>query len=198
MRRRETDLPGVCILEPDVYHDERGYFLESFNQRKLAALGIEREWVQDNHAFSVQGTLRGLHYQLRRPQAKICRATSGAVLDVAVDIRRGSPHFGRWTSVLLSGENHLQVFIPEGFAHGYVVLSETADFLYKCSDFYVPDDNCGVAWNDPEIGVDWAFDGAPILSAKDRQTRPLAEIDPEMLPVYPAGAAVGQSVLDLG
>lgn len=184
MRRIETDLPGVCLLEPQVFSDDRGFFLESFHQRKLAELGIRDEWVQDNHARSVRGTLRGLHYQLKHPQAKICRVSRGTVLDVAVDIRRGSPTFGRWVGAELSGENHRQVYIPVGFAHGYVVLSETADFLYKCSDFYYADDNYGIAWNDPQIGIEWPLDGAPLLSAKDASTPPLSEIRPGDLPDY--------------
>lgn len=192
MKRIPTDLPGVYILEPRIFPDERGFFFESYQQQRFAEVGIIEAWVQDNQAHSVKGTLRGLHYQLRHPQAKLCRVAYGAVLDVAVDIRRGSPTFGQWTSVVLSAENHREIYIPAGFAHGYVVLSETADFLYKCSDFYYPDDNYGIAWNDPQIGVQWGLDEPPLLSPKDQLTRPLAEIAPEHLPVYgnPAGRSV--------
>jgi dTDP-4-dehydrorhamnose 3,5-epimerase len=184
VKRIETSLPGVCILEPRVFEDERGFFFESYHREKLAAFGITEEWVQDNHAHSVRGTLRGLHYQLRHPQAKICRVASGEVLDISVDIRRGSLTFGQWTGVVLSAENHRQLYIPRGFAHGYLVLSERADFLYKCDNFYAPDDNFGVAWNDPAIGIDWQLTAEPVLSHKDRIARPLSEVDPEQLPRY--------------
>jgi dTDP-4-dehydrorhamnose 3,5-epimerase len=184
MRRIETSLPGVLVIEPDVYTDERGFFLESYHEERFAALGIRDRFVQDNHSHSVRGTLRGLHYQLRHPQAKLCRAVSGEVLDVVVDIRRGSPAFGRWTSTTLSAENRRQIYIPPGFAHGFLVLSATADFLYKCSDFYYGDDQYGIAWDDPGVGVDWGLQVGPLLSPKDREHPRLAEAPAGHLPSY--------------
>jgi len=180
----DTELPGVRIVEPPLFTDARGFFLESFHERKFAAVGLEARFVQDNHSHSVRGTLRGLHYQLKRGQAKLCRVVRGEVLDVAVDIRRGSPHFGRWVSVLLTAENYREVFIPPGFAHGFVVLSTTADFLYKCSDFYAPEDEYGLAWNDPDLGIDWQLADEPLLSEKDRRNPMLREVAAEHLPVY--------------
>ena len=144
-------------------------------------LGIRERFVQDNHARSVRHTLRGLHYQIASAQAKLCRVTRGEVLDVVVDIRRGSPHFGKWESRVLSDENTLQMFVPPGFAHGYLVLSESADFLYKCSNFYDQKNERGIAWNDPEIGVDWGIE-VPILSAKDKANPTLASVSPNDLP----------------
>ena len=184
MQRIETSLPGVCLLEPRVFADARGFFFESYHQRLLAGLGITGSFVQDNHSGSGRDTLRGLHYQLAHPQAKLCRVVRGEVLDVAVDIRRGSPHFGRWTAVRLSEENRRQVYIPPGFAHGFLVLSETAEFLYKCDEFYYPDDQHGIAWDDPTIGIEWGIT-EPILSEKDRKNPRLAELSADLLPTYP-------------
>ena len=188
MRKIETDLPGVFLIEPQVFEDARGFFFESFHAEKLRALGIENQFVQDNHSRSVKGTLRGLHYQLNFPQAKLCRVIAGEVLDVAVDIRPASPTFGRWTSAVLSAQNKLQIFIPSGFAHGFLVLSDEAEFLYKCSDFYNPHDERGVLWNDPQIGIDWKLEefGFPelLLSSKDRDALSLAAIGDENLPVF--------------
>ena len=184
MRLIETELPEVRILEPPVFADARGFFLESFHERKFAELGLEAHFVQDNHSHSVRGTLRGLHYQLRHAQAKLCRVVQGEVLDLAVDIRRGSPRFGRWVAVPLTAENRREVFIPPGFAHGFVVLSPTADFLYKCSDFYTPGDEYGIAWNDPEIAIDWQIQEPPLLSEKDRRNPLLRELDESHLPPY--------------
>jgi dTDP-4-dehydrorhamnose 3,5-epimerase len=184
MRRIETDLPGVCILEPAVFSDARGFFFESYHAAKLAALGITDTFVQDNHSGSVQGTLRGLHYQLHFPQAKICRVVAGEVLDVSVDVRRGSPTFGRWSRVLLSAENRRQVYIPAGFAHGFLVLSATAEFLYKCSGFYDAADERGIAWDDPELGIEWPLTVSPVLSPKDRCHPRLREIPQQDLPVF--------------
>jgi dTDP-4-dehydrorhamnose 3,5-epimerase len=168
VRRIETSLPGVVLLEPRVHEDHRGFFLESYNQRTFAQMGIHQRFVQDNHSRSVRGVLRGLHYQLRQPQAKLVRVTRGLVFDVAVDIRRGSPHFGRWTAAELSEDNRRMLFAPEGFAHGFLVLSEAAEFQYKCSDFYDPQDERGIAWNDPRIAIAWPLDGLePILSGRD-------------------------------
>lgn len=187
MNRLETALPGVLTFEPRVFRDSRGYFYESYSERRMLELGLDTRFVQDNHAYSQQGSLRGLHYQLRNPQAKLCRVVRGAVLDVAVDIRRGSPHFGQWVSVELSAENQRQIFVPRGFAHGYVVLTEEAEFLYKCDNFYTPGDEYGVAWDSPEISIDWGVDREgfmPLLSEKDAILPQLSAIPEELLPQY--------------
>lgn len=183
MKRIDTSLPGVCLIEPTVFEDERGFFFESYHERKFAELKIEIRFVQDNHSRSVKDTLRGLHYQINDPQAKLCRVVQGEVLDVVVDIRRGSPHFGRWESSVLSAANKRQMYVPAGFAHGYLVLTETAEFLYKCSDFYHPEFERGVAWNDQHIGIRWGIQ-TPILSAKDRTNPALADIALAELPEY--------------
>jgi dTDP-4-dehydrorhamnose 3,5-epimerase len=179
----ETSLPGVLLIKPRVFADPRGFFMETYRENVLATAGIKDRFVQDNHSHSSRGVLRGLHYQLRTPQAKLCRVVQGEVLDIAVDIRVGSPNFGKWMSVLLSGDNYLQLYIPKGFAHGFAVRSETADFLYKCSDYYDASDDRGVLWNDPEIGIDWQTP-APILSRKDSAYLPLSEIPRDQLPQY--------------
>jgi len=185
VRRIETELPGVVLLEPRVHGDHRGFFLESYNQRTFAELGIHHRFVQDNHSRSVRGVLRGLHYQLRQPQAKLVRVTRGLVFDVAVDIRRGSPHFGRWTAAELSEDNRRMLFAPEGFAHGFLVLSEVAEFQYKCSDFYDPAGERGIAWNDPTIAVAWPLDGLePILSGRDLDWGTLGRMSDNDLPVF--------------
>ena len=185
MRRIETELPGVVLLEPRVHGDHRGFFLESYNQRTFAELGIHHRFVQDNHSRSVRGVLRGLHYQLRQPQAKLVRVTRGLVFDVAVDIRRGSPHFGRWTAAELSEDNRRMLFAPEGFAHGFLVLSEVAEFQYKCSDFYDPADERGIAWNDPTIAIAWPLGGLePILSGRDLGWGTLDTMDGADLPRF--------------
>ncbi|MEN3334557.1 MAG: dTDP-4-dehydrorhamnose 3,5-epimerase [Blastocatellia bacterium] len=185
MKRIDTALPGVWLIEPTVWRDERGFFFESYQEAKFAELGIRERFVQDNHAKSVQGTLRGLHYQIARPQAKLCRVVQGAVLDVVVDVRRGSPTFGRHAVEVLSAENLRMVYVPPGFAHGYAVLTETAEFLYKCSDFYSPSHERGVLWNDPALAIDWRI-GNPILSSKDRAHLPLAAIPANELPPFQA------------
>jgi dTDP-4-dehydrorhamnose 3,5-epimerase len=179
----ETTLPGVLIIKPRVFADPRGFFMETYRQNVLAEAGIRDNFVQDNHSRSSRGVLRGLHYQLGHPQAKLCRVAQGEVLDIAVDVRLGSPTFGKWVSVVLSGENQQQLYIPMGFAHGFVVRSETADFLYKCSDYFDGADDRGVLWNDPAIGIDWQT-AEPILSDKDKRYLPLNEIAPENLPRY--------------
>ncbi len=185
MERRDTDLPGVALLAPRVFEDHRGFFLESYSQRTLAGLGIHQRFVQDNHSRSSRGVLRGLHYQLGQPQAKLVRVILGRVFDVAVDIRVGSPTFGRWTGHELSADNRLQLFAPEGFAHGFLVLSEVAEFQYKCSDFYSPADERGIAWDDPDIGIRWPLgDITPVLSAKDRQAPRLHQMAAADLPAY--------------
>ena len=174
------------MIEPSVFEDDRGFFFESYHETRFAELGIRDRFVQDNHARSVRHTLRGLHYQVRHPQAKLCRVIQGEVLDVVVDVRHGSPHFGKWESGILSAQNKLQMYLPAGFAHGYLVLSETAEFLYKCSDFYHPEYERGVLWNDSEIGINWGV-GAPILSDKDRRNPPLSGIALKELPEYRRG-----------
>src|SRR5258708_34111285 len=183
MKRTETSLPGVCLIEPSVFEDDRGFFFESYHETKFAEIGIRDRFVQDNHARSVRHTLRGLHYQVTHPQAKLCRAIQGEVLDVVVAIRRGSPDFGKWESGLLSAENKLKMYVPAGFAPGYLVLSETAEFLYKCSDFYRPEYERGVAWNDPTIGISWGLQN-PILSSKDARSPMLSGIALDDLPDY--------------
>ena len=183
MEKLNTSLPGVWELQPKVFRDARGFFLETYHQQKFADLGIHDRFVQDNQSRSVKGTLRGLHYQLRHPQAKLCRVVEGEVLDVAVDIRIGSPAFGRWTSVLLSAERHNQVFIPQGFAHGFVVLSDSAQFLYKCSDFYDPESEYGIIWNDPGLAISWGV-ANPLVSEKDAKYSTLAAMPREFLPHY--------------
>jgi len=186
MKRTETSLPGVCLIEPSVFEDDRGFFFETYHETKFAELGIRDRFVQDNHAKSVRHTLRGLHYQVRHPQAKLCRVIQGEVLDVVVDVRHGSPHFGKWESGILSAQNKREMYVPAGFAHGYLVLSETAEFLYKCSDFYHPEYERGVLWNDPEIGITWGVQG-PLLSDKDRRNPPLSGISLKELPEYRRG-----------
>jgi dTDP-4-dehydrorhamnose 3,5-epimerase len=180
MKRIETSIPDLCLIEPVAHEDERGFFFESYNENKFAELGITTRFVQDNHSKSIKNTLRGMHYQLAHPQAKLCRVVQGAVV---VDIRYGSPYFGSHVTSILSAENKQQIYIPAGFAHGYLVLSETAEFLYKCSDFYCPGDDRGIAWNDPEVAIPWKV-SAPILSPKDRLHPFLSRVSPEDLPIY--------------
>ena len=169
----KTDLPGVLIIEPRVFEDDRGHFFESYQAERYAAAGLPERFVQDNHSYSVAGTIRGLHYQLRRPQAKLIRILRGSVLDVAADIRRGSPTFGRWVAVELSAENRRQLFIPAGFAHAFCVPNEPSEMEYKCTDYYVADDQHGVIWNDPTLAIPWPV-ASPLLSRKDTQYLPLS------------------------
>jgi dTDP-4-dehydrorhamnose 3,5-epimerase len=183
MQRIETSLPGVFELRPVIHRDARGFFIETFHKAKFADLGISDTFVQDNHSRSGKGTLRGLHYQLRHPQAKICRVVEGEALDVAVDIRVGSPNFGKWTSVLLSAKVQNQIYIPIGFAHGFLALSDEVQFLYKCSDFYNPGDEHGIAWNDPDLKIRWGV-SAPIISAKDAKYTALAQVPRAFLPEH--------------
>ena len=174
---KETDLPDVYILEPEVFGDERGFFFESYNEREFARMtGLNVEFVQDNHSKSAKGVLRGLHFQEVQPQGKLVRVVQGEVYDVAVDIRRDSRFFGRWTGCLLSAENKRQLWIPDGFAHGFLVLSDTAEFLYKTTNYYAPQYERCIAWNDPEIGIRWPLEHDPILSQKDQQGLRLSEI----------------------
>lgn len=185
MRRIDTEIPGVCLLEPVVHGDHRGFFMESYHKERLAALGIEIDFVQDNHSRSRAGVLRGLHYQLGRPQAKLVRATRGLVFDVVVDLRRGSPSFGKWVAAELSEDNYRILFSPPGFGHGFVVLSDIAEFQYKCSDFYVPDEERGIRWDDPSIGIDWPIgDMEPILSGRDCAWPFLTDTPDDDLPRY--------------
>lgn len=178
MKIIETNLPGVLLIEPQLFGDARGFFLESWNQRRFAEAGLDLDFVQDNHSRSSRGVLRGLHYQLANPQGKLVRVTRGAVFDVAVDIRRSSPHFGRWTGHELTEANHRMLWIPPGFAHGFIVLSETADFIYKCTSLYDQRSDRGIRWNDPAINIAWPETGlTPILSAKDATAPLLADAE---------------------
>ena len=183
MQKRNSSHPEVWELQPKVIRDARGFFLETYHQQKYTDLGIADLFVQDNHSRSAKGTLRGLHYQLQHAQAKLCRVVEGEALDVAVDIRIGSPNFGKWTSVLLSAERQNQIYIPQGFAHGFVALSETVQFLYKCSDFYDPESEHGIVWNDPALAISWGV-ANPLVSAKDSKYSTLAAMPRELLPLY--------------
>jgi dTDP-4-dehydrorhamnose 3,5-epimerase len=185
VQRIETPLPGVLELRPKVFSDARGFFMETYHRNQFAELGIPDVFVQDNHSRSTKGTLRGLHYQTQHSQAKLCRVVEGEALDVAVDIRAGSPHFGSWTSVRLSANDHNQIFIPAGFAHGFLALTDTVQFLYKCSDFYTPGDEHGILWNDPDINISWGVT-SPLVSDKDAKNSKLADIPREFLPRYPS------------
>lgn len=176
MKVTATELPEVLVIEPRVFEDRRGFFLESWHRERYAEHGIDADFVQDNHSRSARGVLRGLHFQLRKPQGKLVRVTRGTVFDVAVDIRRDSPTYGRWAAATLSGDNHRQLWVPPGFAHGFCVLSETADFLYKCTEFYDADDERGIAWNDPDIGIEWPGEGW-IVSERDARNPTLSEFD---------------------
>jgi dTDP-4-dehydrorhamnose 3,5-epimerase len=169
IRKIPTSLPGLVILEPRVFGDQRGFFLESYNERAFAELGIQERFVQDNHSSSLRNVLRGLHYQIKHPQGKLVRVVEGEVLDVAVDVRRSSPTFGRWEAVRLSGENKRMLWIPVGFAHGFRALSESAQVLYKATDYYAPEHEQTLAWDDPDLDIDWALEGDPIVSAKDQR-----------------------------
>jgi len=182
MKTIATDLPGVLIIEPRVFSDSRGFFFESYNAERYVEAGIAATFVQHNHSSSIKATIRGLHYQLRRPQGKLLRVLRGTVFDVAVDIRRGAPTFGKWVGVELSAENKRQIFVPAGFAHGFCVTSDVAEIEYKCTDFYAPEDERGVVWNDPTVRVTWPV-SEPILSAKDQQLPPLTP-DRQDLPIF--------------
>jgi dTDP-4-dehydrorhamnose 3,5-epimerase len=187
MRFLPTELPGVIVVEPDVHRDARGFFLETYHAAKYHGGGLDRPFVQDNHSHSVCRTLRGLHAQCRRPQGKLVRVVHGEIFDVAVDIRRGSPTFGRWVGVTLSGENFRQLYVPPGFAHGFCVLSETADVIYKCTALYDAADEITVRWNDADVAVRWPVE-EPIVSARDGAAKRLAELA-DLLPVYREPAA---------
>jgi len=183
MKVLPTKLAEVYIIEPQAFYDNRGFFLETYHQRRYAETEINCNFIQDNLSRSLRGTLRGLHYQLEYAQAKLIQVIKGVVFDVVVDIRRGSPSFGQWVGVNLSEENKRQLFVPEGFAHGFCVLSEAADVVYKCSDFYVPEDEGGILWSDPDLAIDWPI-SEPLISAKDSRLPRLADVPPERLPLY--------------
>ncbi|MBI1761369.1 MAG: dTDP-4-dehydrorhamnose 3,5-epimerase [Acidobacteria bacterium] len=177
MKFLPTDLPGVILIEPQVWRDERGFFLETYQREKYAAGGVDAVFVQDNHSRSARGTLRGLHAQLARPQGKLIRVIEGEIFDVAVDIRRGSPHFGKWMGAWLTAENFRQIYVPPGFAHGFCVTSEVAQVEYKCTDIYDPASEITVLWNDRALGIQWPdLPDASLLSKKDQQGKPLAEL----------------------
>jgi len=185
MNIESTPLPGVLLIKPDVFGDARGFFLETWNRRRYREAGLDQEFVQDNVSLSRKGILRGLHFQNPCPQGKLVQALQGEVFDVAVDIRVGSPTFGQWFGALLSGENHHQLYVPEGFAHGFCVLSETALFSYKCTDFYNPSAEYSLRWDDPDLGITWPIDN-PVLSAKDQSAQYLKDFPRDMLPVRQA------------
>ena len=177
MEIQQTELPGVLIVEPRVFEDSRGFFLETFHKQRYAVAGIDCEFVQDNLSRSCRGTLRGLHFQIQHAQAKLVSVVRGEIFDVAVDLRRDSSHFGRWVGVTLNAEDHRQLFIPPGFAHGFCVLSEMADFQYKCSDIYYPEHERTLLWNDSDLNIAWPLEGEPILSDKDRRGIPLSKTE---------------------
>ncbi len=181
MKVEPTEIPDVLLVTPSVFEDSRGFFLETYNKSRYFDAGIDREFVQDNYSHSCRGTLRGLHYQLPQAQAKLIGVIWGAIFDVAVDIRPDSPFYGKWVGAELSQENRCQLFVPEGFAHGFCVLSETADVLYKCTDFYNPEADRGILWNDPEIGIQWPVE-SPLLSDKDSIQPRLADVARQYLP----------------
>ena len=183
MKIVETPLPGVIQIEPDVFGDERGFFIETYSEKRYRDAGIKESFVQDNHSRSRQGVIRGLHYQLNHPQGKLVRVVRGSVFDVAVDIRKGSPTFGKAAWTILSDQNHYQFYVPPGFAHGFCVISEFCDFEYKCTDFYAPDDEGTVLWNDPDLEIPWPV-ANPQLSDKDTKALCLKDIPEDHLPVY--------------
>ena len=182
-----TRIAEVLVIEPRVFRDPRGFFLETYHAERYRSLGIDRTFVQDNHSRSTSGTIRGLHLQIARPQAKLVRAVAGAIFDVAVDVRRGSPTFGQWVGVELSANNFKQCYIPEGFAHGFAVLTPEAEIEYKCSELYDPADEVGVAWDDPAIAIAWPLAGEPLLSDRDRR-HPTLAAQKDRLPIYAADA----------
>ena len=178
----KSDISGVVLIEPDVHRDQRGFFQETFHRKKYAAGGIDYEFVQDNMSLSARGTVRGLHYQLEQPQGKLVFVLQGEIFDVAVDIRRGSPSFGRWVGFRLDAESRRQLFIPPGLAHGFMVLSESAEVYYKCTELYRPDDEYGIYWNDPAIAIAWPDCSPPLLSPRDQDLPRLEQVDSGQLP----------------
>lgn len=183
MKVTPAPIEGLLVIEPQAFGDHRGFFLESYQKQRYSQAGIGLDFVQDNVSFSQRNTLRGLHYQYPRGQDKLVQVLQGEVFDVAVDIRRGSPTWGKWHGVNLSAENKRQLFVPQGFAHGFCVLSDTALFMYKCTDYYVPEDEGGIFWDDPELAIEWPVT-APILSDRDQTFSPLREIATDRLPSY--------------
>ncbi|MDH5218653.1 MAG: dTDP-4-dehydrorhamnose 3,5-epimerase [Gammaproteobacteria bacterium] len=186
MKIIETTLPGVIVIEPKVFGDQRGFFMETYQADRYREAGIELDFVQDNHSRSAKGVLRGLHYQVKCGQGKLVHVTRGIVFDVAVDIRKGSPTFGQYYSHILSEDNHRQMYIPPGFAHGFCVLTDTADFVYKCTDFYNPEYERSILWNDPDIGIEWPLTDVT-LSDKDKKGMPLRQVAEVDLPPYEGG-----------
>lgn len=178
-RRINTPIQELCVIEPLVFEDHRGFFIESYNKKEFEEIGLNMEFVQDNHSHSIKGVLRGLHFQTEHPQGKLVRVIRGVVFDVAVDLRKNSKTFGKWFGVILSEENRKMFYVPERFAHGFLVLSEKADFLYKCTDYYYPEYDAGLIWNDPDIGIEWPLEKygitEPILSEKDRKLPTFSE-----------------------
>lgn len=174
-----TKIPDVVVIEPQVHGDDRGFFYETFRSSEFNATCGQREFVQENHSSSLQGILRGLHYQIKRPQGKLVRVIAGTVFDVAVDLRKSSPTFGQWVGEILSAENKRQMWVPEGFAHGFLVTSERAEFVYKCTNYYAPEHECSLRWNDADLGIDWPIDDGlvPLLSSKDASAKPWQAID---------------------
>jgi dTDP-4-dehydrorhamnose 3,5-epimerase len=183
LERIDLAIPGACVLQPRVFSDPRGFFMETYSKKTMTKLGIDGEFVQDNHSRSCGGTIRGLHYQLLHAQGKLCRVIAGEVLDIVVDIRAGSPAFGRWVGEVLSAENKKQIWIPPGCAHGFSVLSPSAEFLYKCTDFYHPEDEYGILPTDPVLAIDWRVT-TPLLSEKDGKYPRFSDVDPARLPKY--------------
>ena len=177
MEKIATAIPDVFMIAPKVFGDARGFFFESYNRRSMAALGIDVEFVQDNHSRSARGVLRGLHYQISQPQGKLVRVVAGEIYDVAVDLRRASPTFGRWVGMTLSAENKRMAWVPPGFAHGFYVVSDNAEVLYKATDYYAPEHERTVLWNDAGLKIDWPLSGEPLLSDKDRKGLPLSEAE---------------------
>lgn len=185
MQRIETSIPGVLELRPAVFQDARGFFIETYHRECFKTLGITDEFVQDNHSRSIKNTLRGFHYQLHHAQAKLCRVVEGQARDIAVDIRVGSPTFGKWAAITLSAETHNMIYIPPGFAHGFLALTDSVQFLYKCSDFYDRADEHGILWNDPALKIDWGI-AAPLVSEKDANLPALADVPRHLLPRFEA------------
>ena len=183
LKSSETSLPGVLLMEPVAFPDDRGYFMETYHMGKYTEAGLDRPFVQDNLSHSRRFTLRGLHYQLNHPQGKLIYVIVGEIFDIAVDIRRGSPTFGQWTGIHLSAKNRHQIYVPEGFAHGFCVLSEIADVMYKCTDLYAPGDEYGILWSDPALAISWPVEN-PILSDKDAANPALKDVPESHLPVY--------------
>ena len=183
MKFTKTTFPDIFLIEPDVFKDTRGFFMETYNQKKYAEEGIDQVFVQDNYSHSRYGILRGLHYQLKNAQGKLVFVITGEIFDIVVDIRIGSPRFGQWFGTHLSADNRRQIFVPEGYAHGFIVLSENADVIYKCTDFHTPGDEYGIFWADPTIGIDWPIRN-PVLSDKGSKNPKLKEIPEELLPAF--------------